>query len=217
MKRRKHRWFVRRDCLLKTRSAFLLCFFLLLAAPSLGALDFSYGLKGELLFCGFSGGHPELAGYTGLDSNGFALGSYARFSYKDILSVQPELLFALKGDKFKNSNTGERIGLTQLYIEIPVLLGVSFPLPISLHIAPKIFGGPYFGIHLFSTGKASEFELGIKPFDVGVVTGYGIEVGRLFFEISHNIGLVPIAGNLHYDTHFISVGFRTQGKKNMRY
>jgi len=201
---------------MKQSSASLLCLFLLLVAPSLNALDFTYGLKGELLFCGFSGGHSKLTGYTGLDSNGVALGGYSKFSYRDILSVQPEFLLALKGDKFENSTTGETIGLTQLYLEIPVLLGVSFPLPISMHIAPKIFGGPYFGIHLFSTGEASELDLGIKTFDAGVVTGYGVEVGSLFFEISHTIGLIPIAGNLKYDTHFISVGFRISGKKHTR-
>ena len=199
---------------MKPRSAFLLCIFLLLAAPSLIALDFTYGFKGELLFCGFSGGHQKLSGYKGLDSNGVALGGYSKFSYRDILSIQPEILLALKGDKFENSTTGETIGLTQLYIEIPVLLGVSFPLPISMHIAPKIFGGPYFGIHLFSTGEADKLDLGIKSFDAGVVTGYGVEVGNLFFEISHTIGLVPIAGNLQYDTHFFAVGFRVPGKKH---
>jgi hypothetical protein len=212
MNEEKHPLFFQRDFPVKFRSGFLILSLFLFVAHAGGALDFSRGFKGELLFCGFSGGHQELEGYKGLDSNGIALGGYTRFSYRNTLSIQPELLLALKGDVFKNSETDDRIGLTQLYLEVPVLLAVSFPLPVSMHIAPKIFGGPYFGVHIFSTGKASELELGINPFDFGVVTGYGVEVGRVFIEISHSVGLVAIAGNLRYDTHFLSVGFRMHEK-----
>jgi len=193
---------------MKRKSASLLCLFLLLAAPSLIALDFTYGLKGELLFCGFSGGHPNLKGYDGQDSNGIALGGYARFSYKNILSIQPELLMALKGDAFKNPATGERISLTQLYLELPLLFTVSFPLPTAVPIAPRIYAGPYWGVHLFSTGKVTDFELDIKPFDFGVVIGYGVDVRWFFFDIGHSVGLTSVSGNLKYDTHFLTVGFR---------
>jgi hypothetical protein len=220
MKKKRNILIVLRDLLVKNSRAFLLCLFMLLAAPSLIALDFTYGIKGELLFCGFSGGHPSLEGYVGEDSNGIALGSYARFSYKNILCAQPELLMALKGDVFKNSVTGKRINLTQLYLELPLLFTVSFPLPTAVPIAPRIYAGPYCGVHLFSTGKATDFDLDINPFDFGIVTGYGVEVGWFFFEIAHSVGLTSVSGNLKYDTHFLTVGFRiferTASRRNRR-
>jgi hypothetical protein len=180
------------------------------------ALEISYGMKGELLFCGFTGEHPNLKDYSGQDSNGIALGSYARISYRNILSIQPELLLALKGDQFKSSVTGERINLTQLYLEIPVLFSVSFPLPTSIPIAPRIGIGPYWGVHLFSTGEATDFDLDINPFDFGVVIGYGVDVRRFSFDISHSVGLTAVSGNLRYDTHFLTIGFRIIEKKSPR-
>jgi hypothetical protein len=182
--------------------------FLLVMGGVAYSLDFSYGFKGELLFCGFSGGHPTLNGYTGEDSNGVALGGFTKLSYEDILSIQPELLFSIKGDKFKHSVTKEKISLTQFYIEIPVLFTVSFPLPTSLYIAPKVFTGPYFGIHLYSMGKVKDMGIDIKPFDFGIVVGMGVEVHKIIFELSHSVGLTPVSGSLEYDTHFITIGIR---------
>jgi len=179
---------------------------LMVIASTAFALDLSYGLKGELLFCGFSGGHSKLEGFTGEDSNGFALGGFAKLSHEDILSVQQEVLFAMKGDKFKNKETKEKISLTQFYIEIPVFLTVSFPLPLSIYLAPKIFVGPYLGIHLFSTGEVKDLGIDIKPYDFGVVVGLGVEVQKIIFELSHSVGLIPISGSLEYDTHFIAIG-----------
>ncbi len=183
--------------------------FLLVMGGIAYSLDFSYGFKGELLFCGFLGGHPTLTGYTGEDSNGIALGGFTKLSYEDILSIQPELLFSIKGDKFKHLVTKEKISLTQFYIEIPVLFTIAFPLPTSLYyIAPKVFAGPYFGIHLYSMGKVKDMGINIKPFDFGIVVGMGVEVHKIILELSHSVGLIPVSGSLEYDTHFISIGIR---------
>jgi len=187
---------------------FMILVFLLVIGGVAYSLDFSYGFKGELLFCGFLGSHPTLNGYTGEDSNGIALGGFTKLSYEDILSIQPELLLSLKGDKFKHSVTKEKISLTQFYIEIPVLFTVSFPLPTSLYIAPKVFTGPYFGIHLYSMGKVKDLGINIKPFDFGIVVGMGVEVHKIIFELSRSVGLTPVSGSLEYDTHFITIGIR---------
>jgi hypothetical protein len=172
------------------------------------ALDLSWGLKGELLFCGFSGGHPKLQDYTGEDSNGIAAGGFFRISHEDILSLQTELLLSVKGDKFQQKTTKEQIHLTQFYLELPLLLAVSFPLPVKGTPAPKIFAGPYLGIHLYSSGSVMDLGLDINPVDFGVIIGFCVEVQKLFFELSHSVGLVGVSGDLMYDTHFISVGIK---------
>jgi hypothetical protein len=182
--------------------------FFLLSPILCFALDLSWGMKGELLFCGFSGGHPELKGFTGEDSNGIAAGGFLRISHEDILSIQPEIILSVKGDTFQQKTTREQIHLTQFYLELPVLLAVSFPLPVPGAPSPKIFAGPYLAIHLYSTGTVMERGIDINPVDFGVVVGFCVEVQKLFFELSHSVGLVAVSGDLTYDTHFIAVGVK---------
>jgi len=182
--------------------------FFLLSPILCSALDFSWGLKGELLFCGFSGGHPKLQDFTGEDSNGLAAGGFLRISHEDILSLQPELLLSVKGDKFQQKTTNTQVYLTQFYLELPVLLAVSFPLPVQGTPTPKIFAGPYLGIHLYSSGSVMDLGLDINPVDFGVIVGYCVEVNTLFFELSHSVGLLEVSGDLTYDTHFIAVGVK---------
>jgi len=66
----------------------------------------------------------------------------------------------------------------------------------------------YLAFHLYSTGTVMERGIDINPVDFGIVVGFCVEVQKLFFELSHSVGLVAVSGDLKYDTHFIAVGVK---------
>lgn len=176
------------------------------------ALDLSYGVKSELLFTGFTGSHSKLEGFSRKEGNGFALGGFAKISLEDILSVQPELLFNIKTDKYINKETDEKLSLILFYIEAPILFNVSFPLPVSIYLAPKLFAGPYFGIHLFSNDDVKSLGIDFKPYDFGIIVGMGIDVQKMSFEITHREGLISLSESLKHDTHSINIGVKLKLK-----
>ncbi|UCB52659.1 MAG: PorT family protein [Candidatus Zixiibacteriota bacterium] len=159
------------------------------------------GLKAGLNIADYRGDLP----YT--DSKmGFCGGPFITCSINEMLAVQTEFLFSMKGAKL-----GERVRADEYgniietssirdvinYLEIPVLGKLSV-LPQG-RVRPNLFAGPFFALKL--TGKhklgSQETDLeNLKDTDYGLVFGGGVDFelgqGELTADARYNLGLAKI-------------------------
>jgi hypothetical protein len=179
---------------------------------SLGVVyaDVSYGLKGGILYSSFSGSHSSLGNLENYEHKvriGPQFGGFLHISKEKMLGIQPELLITLKGEKYWNENTEDKLRISLYYIEIPLFFTVTYPLPTPLYIAPKIFTGPYFGFHIRAGGDTEDIGINAGVVDYGVIIGIGINVQKITFEIQYGIGMASVSESLEFGTKAIIVGY----------
>jgi hypothetical protein len=129
-----------------------------------------------------------------LDSRtGMAVGGYVGIPVNNVLSVQPEGLFTMKGAESEGSSWKLN------YIEVPVLARASFMHEASAH--PAIFAGPAVGFNLSSKIEDDSVEESIdvkdetNPIDFGVVVGGGVDIpfssgkNSLGLDLRYTLGL----------------------------
>ena len=78
---------------------------------------------------------------------GFIGGGFYNYKFTDIFSVQPELVFTMKGEKLEERITGIGVVSSDIrlnYIELPVLAKVNFLNGKTFQ--PNLFAGPYISI-----------------------------------------------------------------------
>jgi hypothetical protein len=137
----------------------------------------------DLVSAGIKGGYnianqsmdpsdSELADSRG----GLSLGGYVGIPLTPSLSLQPEALFTMKGDREEADGVEGSFKLN--YIEVPVLAKASF-MPMS-PAKPSIFAGPSVSYNLSAKTEATGVdELDVKdqvnPFDFGLVFGGGLD------------------------------------------
>jgi len=111
-------------------------------------------------------------------------GVYLHFPLTDVFAIRPELLFSLKGGSTVANLGGQgeqSIDIELAYIELPVLLRVSFP---TGSVRPVLFGGPALAIQVgcdFSFSDGTRSTCGqdnlntVRGWDFGLVGGGGVE------------------------------------------
>jgi hypothetical protein len=132
-------------------------------------------------------GGPDAAGIRA--RQGAVTGVYLTAPLGRILSLRPELLFALKGGRTEVSlrdGSAATLDIDLAYIEVPLLARVTLP---TGRIRPVLFGGPTTGFQIgcdlqvilaTETVRSSCDSAGVvlfRTFDYGVVGGGGIEFG----------------------------------------
>ena len=131
---------------------------------------------------------------------GFCGGFFLCIPVNNIFSVQPELLYSMKGvhteDVIDGNDTDIYFNFN--YIEIPVLAKVMIPVEGSIH--PNIFLGPSIGYNFSSKikiemlGVSGEGDIEkVKELELGVVIGGGLDfdvgIGQLVFDGRYVLGL----------------------------
>lgn len=164
--------------LLPTLALFILS---LAAGPtSVAAQPVSIGVKGGVSQGTLVGDDVSDADYRA----GFSGGVYARYDVNRAFSVQPELLFTMKG-----AETGA--GEPQLaggdyefqYLEIPVLLKLNAPF--DGIVQPSVYAGPQLGFNLY--GELNENEIDDERLQTAEFSG--VVGGDLGFDLSDmNVG-----------------------------
>ena len=151
-------------------------------------------------------GHPYSSSRDGL-----IIGGFARYNLVAGLSLQPEILFSMKGASGTPNSIGpvpvyvpETSTLTLDYIEVPVLLRMNlFSLPI-LPAGFDIFAGPDFAFNVYSQAKTmtyspsgpqeftSDASGNIREFDFNVAVGGGPDINlgpmTLGLEVRYTFG-----------------------------
>lgn len=145
---------------------------LLLTLASLATLSFAS--NAQLNFAPVAG--LNLANLTtdsdGDDSQtklGVHLGAVVNYSFNDRFSVEPGVLFSMKGAKGDGDYS---VNLN--YIEVPVNAIYTFPMGLMIH------AGPYLGLLMSAKQKAGGAEADIKDFtqtiDFGLNAGVGYKL-----------------------------------------
>jgi hypothetical protein len=132
-------------------------------------------------------GGPDAAGIRA--RQGALTGVYLTAPLGRILTLRPELLFALKGGRTEVTLEDGRtatLDINLAYIEVPLLARVTLP---TGRVRPVLFGGPTTGFQIgcdlqvilaAEAVRSSCDEAGValfRTFDYGVVGGGGIELG----------------------------------------
>jgi hypothetical protein len=147
---------------------------------------------------------------------GLVAGVFVTVPLNDIVAFQPEALFSMQGTKFSDGGETARIKLD--YFQVPLLgrfkLGKGSPVAVLV--------GPTLGFRTRAKIDVEgalddfdeDFEDEIKRFDLGLVTGVGVDVGRLVLDGRYTWGLTNIAkdssdpGTAKHRVFSASVGVR---------
>jgi len=137
---------------------------------------------------------------------GFCGGAFIIFSINEMLAVQPEFLFSMKGanlgeivrtDEFGNIIETSSIREVLSYLEIPVLGKLSVLR--QSRVRPNLFAGPYFALKLSGKHKVGSQETDmeyLKDTDYGLVVGGGVDFelgqGELTVDARYTLGLAKI-------------------------
>jgi|GEM_PF-4278599 len=160
----------------------VVCLVLALALVLVSAAD---AREAGTLMWGVKGGSGG-ANMYGDDTGGFGtrvgglVGAYVEYPLTQLVSLQGELLYSLKGWKTDTFCKGCEVSQTVGYLQIPILLRINSP--VAGAPGPYLIMGPTLNMKVndtFDVTPASaqdEFEaLEYKGFDVGLVLGGGVE------------------------------------------
>jgi hypothetical protein len=133
---------------------------------------------------------------------GFHVGMISEIPLVGNFCLQPGLLYSAKGSKWAES--GEEIKLTPSFLEIPVNAVYKFDLKavkILINAGPNFafgIGGKYkytFG----TTNESGSLKFGsssgddMKPFDLGLNIGAGVEITQIIISANYGFGLTNLA------------------------
>jgi hypothetical protein len=169
----------------------------MLALPQTAAADVKFGIKGGANAANINGSlFTEIEDLDWKNSVGFCAGVFLELNFGRILTIQPEVLYTLKGAKptFEEGELSGTEKLTFDYIEIPLLLKLRLPTG-SFH--PFIFGGPAIGFNLTAKykdivdGETYEGDIDdFKKLDYSFVLGGGLQLGSsLHLDVRYTMGL----------------------------
>jgi hypothetical protein len=151
----------------------------MMALPRPAAAGVRFGIKGGANVATVNGDFVDALG-DWQNTVGFCGGIFLEFNLGKVLTLQPEVLYTMKG-----ADTGDG-KLKFDYIEIPVLLKLRIPIG-SVH--PFIFAGPAFGFTLKSALAGIEVE-DFPTSDYSAVLGGGLQLGRsVHLDVRYTIGL----------------------------
>ena len=140
---------------------------------------------------------------------GFVAGAFMTYEILPLISVQPEVLFSMKGTK-GSAETNVPYDYTQTYnyIEIPIFLKLNLPLGPVVPFNANFFAGPDFAFNVASNekitaqgGPGGSLTLDTKDvtqnFDFNLVAGAGLgfDVGptTLGLELRYTFGTGSLA------------------------
>lgn len=170
------------------------------------AADFSFGIKGGLNLAKPVGVNKDVALYDADNLTmkpGLIAGVAWELKLIEKFSVQPELLFSMKGAKTKADNTVSVLRLN--YLDIPILLKLNIPIGI---IVPNVCAGPSVGIRMGTGGYTENDSMKVRMtkddiywvmdhtnlIDFGVALGAGVGInagpGSFVFDIRYTLGLM---------------------------
>jgi hypothetical protein len=171
---------------------------------SMSAGMMNYGIKLGINFSSMTGdGLGKMSARPG-----FAFGVFLERFLLPNLSIQPEILYSVKGaketwtDEFFGETYTDVYTMTISYIEIPVPVKLHFSLPGS-PITPHVMAGPSFNfkagakVKVDYEGESYESDWDeVKSFDIGLQIGGGIQINSPF---GLNSAIKGLKFNIHYE------------------
>ena len=121
---------------------------------------------------------------------GFTLGGFASYELSKNFSVQPEILLTTKGSKINTVGDIEQYNIF-VYVEMPVL--AKYRILQSRNFYMTGLCGPGFSLKALAMNDVGVLD-NIRGFDLGVIAGAEIGLGRFSFELRYEFGI------LNFDT-----------------
>lgn len=170
-------------------------FLLLVAAPATSEAGIKFGLRLGGNTAKLTGDDIQDIEETIKSKTGLVAGVFLAINLGKIVTIQPEVLYTMKGTKLEDS-LGEYSGkLYGDYLEIPLLLKIRIPTP---GIQPAIFAGPSVGFKLrekltFDGQDVPLEESLLENNDYGAIFGAGLDLGRHFMiDVRYSLGLKKV-------------------------
>jgi len=168
----------------------------------MGESSLKIGLRGGLTQADLVGDDVESSDFR----PGFTGGLLLTYQFNEAFSIQPEVLYSVRGGKnldLATTNATESVRARHDFIEIPVLLKLSAPLQI---IKPRLYVGPALGFLIDSQINGQDADDSFKSTSFDAVFG-----GELAFQITggpldeialdgrYNLGLVNLGDTQNID------------------
>ena len=169
-------------------------------------LDFSKGVLGGFNVAVFDGSNASTS-YS--STTQYAFGAFADVKLSDRLSIEPEVLYSVKGAIVTIWNGpipkgSEDFPITQTlgYLDIPVLLKYYLPLPapeISIYAAPRIsfLLNANIAMKAFGTTYEQDFMDRVANTDDGFLLGAGLSIPTGFvvlrMDVRYDFGLTNLS------------------------
>lgn len=150
------------------------------------AQEFGFGVKAGVNVANLGGdsfGVGSLGSRTGLH-----IGGLVEIPLMENISLQPELLYSMKGSSWNWTGTGSN-DLKLDYIDIPVLGKYNLPWVAGLSAE----AGPVFGVLMSAKSGDVDVKDDFKSFDAAFAIGasYKLDMG-VFFSLRYNKGLLDV-------------------------
>lgn len=129
---------------------------------------------------------------------GFTGGAFLNYQVNEAFSIQPEVLYSVRGAKnhFNEAGTLQDVRVRQDVIEIPVLFKLSAPLS---PITPRLYAGPALGFLTNSEVDGNEADDAFGDVDFSGVVGGEIALAvnkgplsEIALDGRYNLGLVEL-------------------------
>jgi hypothetical protein len=127
---------------------------------------------------------------------GFHAGLAGRFVLSDHFYVQPELLFAQKGNDTKNTIDNLEIKFQYDYLSLPVLFGVNFGKGLSVQAGPAI--NYLLTVHSKIGSQSNSGKGEIADFEFGLMAGLEYKFKRFAMYARYEHGLTE------YESYYLT-------------
>ena len=132
---------------------------------------------------------------------GLCAGGFIQFNLSNVLTIQPEFLYSMKGARMEEEVLGEtlKVAYNLSYLEVPVL--VKFMIPTPGGVKPSLFVGPAVAIKLGAkmkveyAGDTDEDDVSddVENTEFGLIIGGGLDFGKIMFDVRYNLGLTTLS------------------------
>jgi hypothetical protein len=152
-----------------------------------------FGVKGGLNVSQLMGDDSDLDNTTTDPRIGFNAGVFLEIALFELFSIQPEVIYTLKGETIKAGGVfgGGTWNVELEYMEIPILAKIY--LPFSLISRPFLYAGPFIGFNVSATSD-NIYEVG--PFNFDADANLDEDVRALESGIALGAGVRKSAGPL---------------------
>jgi hypothetical protein len=147
---------------------------------------------------------------------GYGIGGLLGFNITDNVGLQGEVIYSSLAQKYKSSSTDIEHKVQLSYVNVPLLLvfntGYSHPVNLNICVGPQIGINTGSKIETNGTNQGDTLHavLAVKPADLGIAYGAGLDFGPPNFKISVGFrgvyGLLDISDNntsLKTDQYYI--------------
>jgi outer membrane protein with beta-barrel domain len=202
----------------------LVCGACLMVAASAAAQNVTAGVKGGFVLNSIQNAGQvidQISGYESVDvsaKTGLIGGGFVQFAFNEHISLQPEMMFVMKG---VNLDIRDNLGTASAnvnYLEFPIFM--RFNSSINDMLRGYVMAGPAFGVKVGTGGTLNgsqgavqgsrDFDIdpAIESKDVGLAFAGGLEWRKFMLEARYVLGLTDIATDIYiHDDHLTNRSF----------